>query len=93
LRGELNGERYGLPFVGDNNFLIDRLEILADPEPVRWYRRIASGASGGPRPGVTRLTTYVDRADMSRTLSPLFAPADEATLNPPDDAWSRVGSA
>lgn len=91
LRGELNAGRYGLPFVGDNNLLIDRLEIVTDARPVRWYRRVASAETDGPRQNVTRLTTYIDRADTSRTRSALFAPADDATTEPPDDAWTNVG--
>lgn len=90
-RGELNEGRYGLPFLGDNNFLPDRIEIITDARPVRWYRRVAPAEEDGPRPSVTRLTTYIDRADMSRTRSTLFAPADVATVDPPDDAWATVG--
>jgi CRISPR-associated protein Cas5t len=93
IRGELNQGRYGLPFVGDNNFLVDRLQFLPDEERhVRWYRHVAAGGEDGPYPGVTRLTTYVDRADTSRTRSALFAPTVEATLEPPDDAWVTIGT-
>jgi CRISPR-associated protein Cas5t len=91
LRGELNDGRYGLPFVGDNSFLPDRLEIVAEPHPVRWYRRVERADADGPRAGVSRLTWHVDRADMSRTRSALYAPADTAALDPPDDAWTLVG--
>lgn len=91
LRGELNTGRYGLPFVGDNNFLINRVEVVPDPRPARWYQRVGS-TDDGPQPGVTRLTTHIDRADMSRTRSALYAPAAVATLDPPDVAWTSVGS-
>ena len=37
LRGECNGRRYGLPFLGDNNFTLDRLEET-NARPARWYR-------------------------------------------------------
>lgn len=91
LRGELNTGRYGLPFVGDNNFLINRLEVVPDPRPARWYQRVGS-TDDGPQPGVTRLTTHIDRADMSSTRSALYAPAEVATLDPPDVAWTSIGS-
>jgi CRISPR-associated protein Cas5t len=91
LRGELNDGRYGLPFVGDNNFLPDRLELITELRPVRWYRRIETADADGPRAGVTRLTWHIDRAEMSRTRSALYAPDDVATVDPPDDAWTDVG--
>ncbi len=93
LRGELNDDRYGLPFVGDNNFLIDQLRVIGVARPVRWYARIESTDRQGPRPGVTRLTTHVDRADMSGTRSALYAPVEQVTIEPPDAAWTQVGPA
>lgn len=92
LRGELNSGRYGLPFVGDNNFLADRIEVLPESKLVRWYQRV-DPAARGPGAGVSRLTIAIDRADMSRTRSDLFAPAETATLAPPDAAWVYVGRA
>jgi CRISPR-associated protein Cas5t len=93
LRGELNLGRYGVLFVGDNAFMPDRFEIDVKPAAVRWYRRVAANTTGGPTAGMTRLTLRIDRADLSRTTSDLFAPAeqDDATLDPPDNAWSEVG--
>ena len=41
------GPRYGVPFLGDNSFLPDRLEELTEPGPVRWYERITSKTGGG----------------------------------------------
>jgi CRISPR-associated protein Cas5t len=90
LRGELNEGRYGLPFLGDNNFLVDRLEITGASRRARWYQRVDPGDKQGPRMGVTRLTTRIDRADMSRTRSALYAPIDVPTIEPPDGAWTEV---
>jgi CRISPR-associated protein Cas5t len=90
LRGDLNAGRYGLPFLGDNSFLIDRIDVVSDALPVRWYERIEA-KSGGPRPHVTRLTHFIDRADMSRTLSALYAPASVSSLEPSEAAWQHVG--
>lgn len=92
LRGELNIGRYGLPFLGDNNFLIARLEITNDSHPVKWYQRVATGDREGPRAGATRLTTHINRADMSRTRSALYAPIDIPTIEPPEEAWTEVGA-
>lgn len=90
LRGELNADRYGLPFAGDNNFLVDQLAVV-DSRPVYWYQRVES-TRDGPHAGVTPLTTHIDRADMSRTQSALYAPAETATLEPPETAWIGIGS-
>jgi CRISPR-associated protein Cas5t len=90
IRGELNRDRYGLPFLGDNQFLLDRLEELSSPTPARWYERVDAGAAGGPRPLATRLTVWIDRADMSRTRSAQYAPATEPSVEPPAAAWTEI---
>lgn len=86
LRGEPNTSRYGLPFAGDNNFLFDRIEIINQPEAARWYTCFA--ADDAPRKGSCRLTIGIDRADNSRTTSGLFAPTVEASIEPPENAWT-----
>jgi CRISPR-associated protein Cas5t len=93
LRGELDGQRYGLPFLGDNQLLLDRLcEIpwpLADRHKAYWYERIDESAAG-PRPRTTRMTIWIDRADLSRTTSALYAPVALATTEPPPNAWTPI---
>jgi CRISPR-associated protein Cas5t len=89
LRGGLVTGRYGLPFLGDNNFTPDRLDPLT-PIPTRWYT-LAGGRPGRPRPGTTRLTTYIDRASMAGSRSALFAPEDRAEDRPPETALVPVG--
>ena len=86
LAGDLEASRYGLPFAGDNNFLFDRIDILAAAPPARWYRQMAP--DDAPARGSCRLTVGIDRADSSRTTTVLFAPADAATAEPPDEAWT-----
>jgi len=87
LRGELETERYGLPFAGDNNFLYDCIEdIEQPPATTRWYTRIQSGDA--PRKGSGRLTVGIDRADNSRTTSYLYAPLEEQHAFPPETAWT-----
>ncbi|MBD2093404.1 type I-MYXAN CRISPR-associated protein Cas5/Cmx5/DevS [Microcoleus sp. FACHB-1515] len=88
LRGELDQNRYGLPFAGDNNFLFDRIDILDEPLPVFWYGRMQ--ADDRPRRGSYRLTVGIDRADNSRTLSFLYAPLEESMVEPPLEAWTWV---
>jgi len=85
LRGELDSPRYGLPFAGDNNLLIDRIDFLDKPLPVHWYARIQP--DDPPRKGSCRLTVGIDRTDNSRTTSLLCAPLAESQSKPPETAW------
>jgi CRISPR-associated protein Cas5t len=89
LRGDRGVERYGLPFLGDNNFTPDRLEAIG-PRPTRWYT-LAGDRAGRPRAGTTRLTTYVDRASTAGTRSALFAPDPEPGDRPPETSLVPVG--
>ncbi len=87
LAGEL--PRYGVPFLGDNSFLLDRAELLDEPKPAYWFVPVTE-AGTGPRPRTARLTIAIDRADLSRTTSKLFAPNEDATATPPAAAWTEV---
>ena len=82
--------RYGLPFLGDNNFLLDRLEPVQRPKPAYWFQPVGPGEDEGLRKHVTRLTITIDRQDMSQTHSALFAPTPERTEEIPDNAWVEV---
>ncbi len=82
--------KYGLPFLGDNNFLLDRFEPVENLMPAYWFRRVAADDEG-LRNRVTRLTITIDRQDMAKTVSRLFAPNAERTAEIPQDAWIRVG--
>lgn len=88
LEGEYNGDRYGLPFAGDNNFLFDTIEVLPAVDPLPWYSRIADDAR--PQRGVCRLTTWIDRAQSSQTVVETFAPTSKPTVEPPDGAWTML---
>ncbi len=88
LEGHGSG-RYGLPFLGDNNFLLDRAEVVAEPLAARWWRRVDSSEDSAP--GASRLTMTIDRTDWSRTTSALFAPAESPSQNIPESAWVEVG--
>ncbi len=91
VRRGLGGEfpRYGVPFLGDNNFLLDRAELKDAPGPAYWYAPVTEAGSG-PRPRASRLTVRIDRADLSRTTSQLFAPTEDAAEIPPADAWVTI---
>lgn len=85
LVGQGSWPRYGLPFAGDNNLLFDRIDLLTEPPPCRWY--VPVNLKDPPRRGATRLTRAIDRTDSSRTESELVSPQAEAASVPPDDAW------
>ena len=85
--------RYGLPFLGDNNFLLDRAEVIDETklEPAYWYVRLELGDDRPLSEDVARLTVTIDRADMSRTNSPLFRPTAMPTKEIPDKGcWTLV---
>jgi CRISPR-associated protein Cas5t len=86
LRGELDSPRYGLPFAGDNNLLIDRIDVVDEPPPTRWYTRIQPNDS--PRKGSCRLTVGIHRTDNSRTSTLLCAPLATPQSDPPETAWT-----
>jgi CRISPR-associated protein Cas5t len=91
LEGEFNTGRFGAPFLGDNAFLIDRLVPLRESGPVRWYERITHASAPGIRDRATRLTVLIDRADLARTSSSLYAPQSAATMgDPPPLAWTAI---
>lgn len=88
----LAGQRpreYGLPFLGDNNFLIDRLELIKNPNPAYWFVPVKI-EEGRFEEHTTRLTIAIDRKDMSLTRSKLYVPTREKTLEPPAEAWEKV---
>ncbi len=90
LRGEL--KRYGVPFLGDNNFLIDRVDFLAEPADVFWYCRVNSDSSGAMR-DTCRLTIDIDREDSGRTKSDLYQRLKTPGSIPPEAAWTWVPQA
>lgn len=90
LNGEFNAARYGLPFVGDNSFLIDKLEEVGSPLSCRWYEQLESETDSTRLPLTDRLTIWIDRSDMSKTKSALFAPTTDACVDPPSSAWVTI---
>lgn len=80
--------RYGIPFLGDNNFLIDVLREEPAPRPAYWYRRLTKEI--GPVTRRCRLTVWIDRADMTRTVAYLYAPTTDAHTAIPEEAWTLI---
>jgi CRISPR-associated protein Cas5/DevS len=89
LRGAAGGHRYGLPFFGDNSFLID--SIVEDPVGLDAHWLVRTSLSPGTQSGrVARMTVAIDRADMTRTKSVLLTASESRSSEPPDPAWIRV---
>lgn len=82
------GRSYGLPFVGDNNFLPDRIDVLDTPRSARWVVPVEDGAVSAISP--MRLTVTIDRADMSKTSSHLYQFTETRTSAIPESAWVSV---
>lgn len=82
--------KYGLPFIGDNNFLPDRIESVDRIEPVHWFVEVDPDDEGGIAANIARLTVTIDRADMSKTQSRLFRISDTVSADVPNNAWVEV---
>jgi CRISPR-associated protein Cas5t len=89
LAGELEDKRYGLPFAGDNNLMIDRVALASEPWSACWYTPVRPGDA--PREGTVRLTSVIDRENSARTMAGLFAPLERGSKEVPDEAWVRAG--
>lgn len=84
-----SSDRYGLPFMGDNSFLVDRCEEITNPMSAYWYERVAADESQA-RNRNSRMTVKIDRANMSSTISDIFAPQNSASETIPSDAWVAI---
>ncbi|MGH2589024.1 MAG: CRISPR-associated protein Cas5 [Dehalococcoidia bacterium] len=81
--------RYGLPFAGDNNLMVSHLNEEQDAQPVFWFTRVDRDVFPPP-PNVCRLTVWVDRQVMTRTVNELYSRAEVAAADIPPGAWTRV---
>lgn len=89
VEGNSPAGRYGLPFLGDNALLVDRIELLDDAPRAHWYERLTADGEK-VRPRATRLTVWIDRADASRTRSDLYAPINSPSADIPSLAWTEI---
>lgn len=89
-RPPTGGRRYGLPFLGDNNFLIDVLREVAEPGPAHWWVHWpgASRSEGHP---AALMTVWVHRTDSAQTVRVPLAPLPEAQREIPPEAWVLTG--
>jgi len=85
------GRSYGLPFLGDNNYLLDRFEITPLPENAHWFTKVTESEDGHVPDNMTRLSIKIDRADMSKTETDLFMPRHCLDGIIPENAWVEVG--
>ncbi len=81
---------YGLPFLGDNSFLLDRFEITELPDKAYWFVRVIEKEKGMHAGDITRLSIKINREDMSKTETELFMPK-HLEGNIPEEAWVEVG--
>jgi len=87
LRGELELARYGLPFLGDNAFLPDKIDVVDQFPSTFWLCRIEHPDDLTPGQRCLSLTQTINRDDSSRTISRLFAPSEDPSPNVPSEAW------
>jgi CRISPR-associated protein Cas5t len=86
LAGELAAGRYGLPFLGDNSFLPDRIEVVNEVPPTYWL--VVPGEHEEVEDDralsrVSRVTLWIDRANMAHTKQVLVSPILTPTNIPP----------
>lgn len=80
--------RYGIPFLGDNSFMIDVIREETEPRPAHWYRRLSR--EEGAVPGRCRLPVWIDRGDMTLTRTAIYAPVRPAVAGIPEEAWTLI---
>jgi len=89
LSNDAEPHRYGLPFVGDNSFLPDRIVHLNRPVAAHWYERVTAESSM-IQDRTARLPQWIDRANLSQTMSQLYAPTKDAVEEVPSNAWTEI---
>lgn len=88
LKAPTEGDRYGVPFLGDNNFFLEELELVPQrEEAVQWLVDAGDGENI-ERP--IRLTNWVDRMS-EETRYGRFVTLPGSILEPPPGAWVKVG--
>jgi len=81
---------WGLPFMGDNNFFVERLDVRDKPAPCCWFYPY-DGKSLQVGKQLHYLTVWTDYETNVRSKGMLFALSEEKDLlNEDDKAWVRV---
>jgi CRISPR-associated protein Cas5t len=86
MTGVAGKARYGLPFLGDNNFLLSQLYEEREPSAARWYIHMDESNEFPVAP--CRLTVWIDRKVMSNTVSALYDVEMDPTVQVPPGAWT-----
>jgi CRISPR-associated protein Cas5/DevS len=83
--------RYGIPFLGDNNFMIDIIrEEKEKLTPVFWFKKISPEAFPETKKSL-RFTVWIDREDMRNTVTDQYTMADIPEKEIFDElAWTNI---
>lgn len=81
--------RYGLPFLGDNSFLLSVLREEEVITPAHWLVP-AEGDSTDSSSTLSRLTVWIDRRHSSNTISRLYRLTAEPSSQIPTVAWTTM---
>jgi CRISPR-associated protein Cas5t len=87
LKGE--STRYGLPFLGDNNYLINQINILESPIEAYWYNKLPGNITESIK-NTYRLTINIDRENNQKTNSALYYRINNKQSNPDEECWTTV---
>lgn len=81
---------WGIPFLGDNNFFLEKLEVSNLPhKSCRWFTRYTNEqVVEGER--LHYLSVWTDYEDNSRSHSLLFSLSQESE-KPPPKSWIMIG--
>jgi CRISPR-associated protein Cas5t len=83
---------WGLPFMGDNNFFVERIEAYDNvPQPCRWFNKY-NGQSLSQGERLYYLSIWTDYETNARSNGSLFALTDESN-EPPQEAWVVIEEA
>ena len=79
---------WGLPFMGDNNFFLERIEVCDKPEACQWfYPFTGKRLQRGGRLHFLSIWTDYETNTRSRGLLCALTPHQES---PPSDAWIQI---
>lgn len=84
---------WGLPFMGDNNFFVERIDVVDEPQPCRWFCPFEDNKSSqGER--LYYLSVWTDYVDSATSKGRLFSLKDGETKDgkhqPPAKAWVSI---
>jgi CRISPR-associated protein Cas5t len=89
---ENGSPRYGIPFFGDNSYMIDSIDELTvgglPDDAINWICRAEAFDDENEVADRFRMPLWIDRNDMTRTKTALFSTL--AATQPPPAAWVAV---